>query len=251
MSTTSEQPTYVYGVLDSTDPPPQGTGIGGAPLHVITTDGVTALVSDLPSDEIRLGREELTLHAQVLERALEGGPVLPMRFGVVMAGEPAIKAQLLEAHREELRTQLAEMKSKVELRVRVMYDEDTLMREIVASSSDVARLRDSLKGKSEDATYYERIRLGEIIAAEIERRREHDAIHVLERLAPLAVDTHVADSGHERLVVSASFLVEQSRVVDFDQAVDKIGRDQAGRMRIKYVGPLPPHSFVELSGVAA
>jgi hypothetical protein len=32
----------------------------------------------------------------------------------------------------------------------------------------------------------------------------------------------------------------------FDDAVDEIGRAQADRMRLKYTGPLPPHSFVKL-----
>lgn len=248
MATTTTQPTYVYGVLDATDPAPQGTGIGGAPLHVIAGDGVTALVSDLPTESIRLGREEITLHAEVLERALAGGPVLPMRFGVVMEGEPAVRSRLLDAHREALRTQLEDMKNKVELRIRATYDEDTLMREIVESSSEVKRARDSLRGKPEDATYYDRIQLGELVASELERRREHDAEQILARLSPLANDVHVAPGGHERVALNASFLVEAQRVADFDQAVDKVGRDQAGRMRIKYVGPLPPHSFVELSG---
>jgi Gas vesicle synthesis protein GvpL/GvpF len=247
-TTTTTHPTYVYGVLDATDPPPQGTGIAGAPLHVITADGVTALVSELPTEQIRLGREEVTLHAEVLERALAGGPVLPMRFGVVMDGEAAVRIHLLQAHRDALRAQLENMKDKVELRIRAMYEEDALMREILQSSGDIKRVRDSLRGKSEDATYYDRIRLGEMVAEEVEQRREYDAAQMLERLSPLAVDVHVAAGGHERVALNASFLVEAPRVGDFDQAVDKIGRDQAGRMRIKYVGPLPPHSFVELGG---
>lgn len=251
MATTTTHPTYVYGVLDATDPPPDGTGIGGAPLHVITTDGVTALVSDLPSDQIRLGRDEVTLHAEVLERALAGGPVLPMRFGVVMDGESAVRTHLLKAHRDALRAQLDDMKNKVELRIRAMYDEDTLMREILESNSEIRSTRDSLRGKSEDATYYGRIELGEMVAAEVERRREHDAAQMLDRLSPLAVDVHVAAGGHERVALNASFLVEAQGVADFDRAVDKIGRDQAGRMRIKYVGPLPPHSFVELGSTGA
>jgi hypothetical protein len=32
----------------------------------------------------------------------------------------------------------------------------------------------------------------------------------------------------------------------FDAAVDEIGRTEADRMRLKYTGPLPPHSFVQL-----
>src|ERR1700694_5306833 len=98
MSGAAEQATYVYGVLSADDDPPQIAGIGGAPLHEVTSDGIAALVSDLSDKELRLGREEMTAHARVLEEALQQGTVLPMRFGVVMAGAPAVKTNLLDAH---------------------------------------------------------------------------------------------------------------------------------------------------------
>jgi hypothetical protein len=242
----TEAATYVYGVRAGGQELPSITGIGGAPLQEIDSDGIAALVSDLSDRELVLGREEMTAHARVLEEALQHGTVLPMRFGVVMAGEPAVTRHLLSAHRDELEQQLNELGGKVELRVRAVYDEPTLMREVVEEDQDVARLRNSLRGASEDATYYGRIQLGEMVARAVERKREVDAAEILDALAALAVDTQVAEAGHERIVLSASFLVERDRMAEFDEAVDEIGRAQAGRMRLKYTGPLPPHSFVEL-----
>ncbi len=246
MSTTAPQATYVYGVLSAADKPPATTGIGGAPLQEITSDGLAALVSDLSEQELVLGREEMTTHARVLEEAVEHGTVLPMRFGVVMEGEDAVKHDLLEAHRESLQQQLQDLTGKVELRVRAMYEEQAIMREIVSEDPEIANLRESLHGADEDATYYGRIQLGELVAAAVEDKREADAAQLLDTLAPLALDTRVGDPTHERMVVSASFLVDRDRMSKFDEAVDKIGQAQASRMRIKYVGPLPPHSFVDL-----
>jgi len=90
--------------------PPAGAGIGGAPLQLIAGEGAAALVSDLPEAELRVGREELTVHARVLERALAQGTVLPMRFGVVMAGEAAVRRHVLDAHagRDQARQAAAE-----------------------------------------------------------------------------------------------------------------------------------------------
>ena len=48
------------------------------------------------------------------------------------------------------------------------------------------------------------------------------------------------------MAVNASFLVEAVSLERFDQAVNELGEQQAGRIRFKYTGPLPPHSFVEL-----
>ena len=74
-----------------------------------------------------------------------------------------------------------------------------------------------------------------------------DARAILESLTPLALAVDVAEPGHERIVLSASFLVEHGRIDEFDTAVDQVGQAQADRMRLKYTGPLPPHSFVHFA----
>ena len=245
------EPTYVYGVLRADQKPPEMKGIADQPLHEVSSGNLAALVSELHDLSLQLGREEMTKHVQVLDKAQENGTVLPMRFGVVMDGEPAIKEHLLEAHREELEQQLEELKGKAELRVRAVYEEQTLMREIVSEEAEIAKLRESLQGKPEDATYYARIRLGEMVAEAVQRKREADAAAILDPLAPLAYATNVGEPPNERIAVTASFLVDEKRIAEFDKAVDGIGRAQASRMKIKYTGPLPPHSFVTLSAETA
>lgn len=239
---------YVYGILAASARVPSRTGIGDAPLELIAGDGIAALVSDVPGGgDLRMGRDAMTAHARVLEEAHSHGTVLPMRFGVVMAGDNEIRSQLLDAHHDELVDQLADFEGKVELKLRGTYEEDALMREVVREDQDVARLRESLRGAPEDATYYGRIQLGELIARAIERKREVDSREILESLTPLALAVEVAEATHERVVLSASFLIEHDQIDEFDAAVDRIGRSQADRMRLKYTGPLPPHSFVHFA----
>ncbi len=241
-------PLYVYGVVAPDAEAPTAPGIAGEAIRTIVSDGAAALISDLPDAEsLTLGREEITTHAEVLERALQGGTVLPMRFGVVMAGEDAIRSQLLDAHRDELREQLEELTGKVELRLRAVYEEATLMREVVAENPEIAKLRQAIQGQSQDASYYGRIQLGEQVADAVARKREQDAEGILDALGPLMLDLRVADPGHERVALSASFLVAEDQMQEFDSAVEEIGRQQDSRMRLKYTGPLPPYSFVELS----
>jgi len=239
---------YVYGIVSGTSAPPSGHGIAGAPLHLIAGDGAAALVSDLPDDNLRLGREEIVTHARVLEDALGRGTVLPMRFGVVLEGPEQVRERILEGHADELTEQLERFAGKVEVNIRVLYEEEPLMREIVARDPQIARLRSGLKGKPEDATYYDRIRLGELVAAAVERAREADAQSILEVLSQHALAAEVGEPPHERVALSASFLVARERLGAFDAALEDIARGQSGRMRFKYTGPLPPHSFVELAG---
>src|SRR5436305_1393833 len=171
----SEAPKYVYGVVRASPKARvRAKGMYGKPIRVVASEGLGALTSDAPEGRLEAGRDELLTHSRVLERALERGTVLPMRFGVVMPSEAAVRDELLTAHREQLEAQLDEMTGRVEVNVKGLYDEQLVLSELVAENPEIAELQASLRGQSEDATYFERIRLGELIAAALEVRRSAD-----------------------------------------------------------------------------
>jgi hypothetical protein len=243
----TETAKYVYGVIPSKGAsPPDGAGIVHEPVAVLAHGSVAALTSDVPVDFTEAGREELLTHSRVLEEAMRDSVVLPMRFGVVLPDERAVHERLLAPYGEELEAQLQEMDGKVEVAIKGIYDEEAVLREVVAGNREIAELKQAIQGKPEAATYYERIRLGELVEAGLEERQSAAAPRIIDRLAPLAVDVRVGAPVHERMAVNASFLVERGRLEEFDRTVDRIGAEEAGRIQLKYTGPLPPHSFVEL-----
>lgn len=244
--TTTASPKYVYGVIPAAATMPSGTGIARRRLHGVKSDGVAAIVSNVPDGEIEAGRKELMTHARVLERALKNGVVLPMRFGVVMPDEDCVREQLLDGYQDDLLMQLRELEGKVELHLRAVYEEATLMEEIVASRSDIAALSAALRDQPVEALYYDRIELGQKVAEAVEQAATVDLSAILDALEPLAVAAQVGAPDHERVAANVSFLVEESRLDAFDEAVDDLGRRNAGRLNFNYTGPLPAYSFVEL-----
>jgi len=239
---------YVYGVVRARRSSRlKQSGIRNAPIKVVAHKGIGALTSDVPDDGLEAGRDELLTHSGVLERALQRGVVLPMRFGIVMPDEGSVRDRLLEPHREELEAQLDEMDGKTEVNVKGIYDEPTILREVVEEDREVGALRESIQGQPEDATYFERIRLGELVSDAMGRKRAEDERWIVDRLLPHAVATEVGEPVHERMAVNASFLVERRRRRAFDRALDELAAELGGRINFKYTGPLPPHSFVELS----
>ncbi len=246
-----ETAKYVYGVVRSEGAsPPKGAGVDDEPVGIVAHGSVAALTSDVPGDFLEAGRQELLAHTRVLEEAMEAAVVLPMRFGVVMPDEETVHDRLLAPFAETLEAQLREMDGKVEVTIKGIYDEEAILRETISENREIAELKETIRGKPEAATYYERIRLGELIAAALDDKRGAAAPQIVDRLAPFAVDVRVGDPVHERMAVNASFLVERARLGEFDRVVDQIGAEQADRIQLKYTGPLPPHSFVEL-GVGA
>jgi hypothetical protein len=239
---------YVYGVVPAGVAAPSRRGIANKPLHTLAAEDIAAIVSEAPSGdaEMRAGREELTAHAAVLESALKKGPVLPLRFGLVMANAESVRDDLLDRYHDDLARQLEELEGKAELRLRAMYEEGTLMAEVVQARPDIGNRSEVLRDRPPEASYYERIELGQLVAEAIDRIRAQDTAAIMDVLEPLGVAWDLGSPDHEHLALQASFLVETDQIAAFDEAVDDLGRKNAGRLRFKYTGPLPPYSFVEL-----
>jgi hypothetical protein len=237
--------TYVYGVTAPDAAVPKAKGIGGRALRHVEAGELAALVSGV-TPPVRAGKTELGTHARVLQRALENGPVLPMRFGVVMPDDDVVVEQLLDPFQEVLAEQLQELEGTVELHLRATYDEPALMREVVENDRRIAELSRSLQGRPADATYYAQIELGERVAQAVETAAARDRAELLGALEPLCLAFTIGEAQHEQVACDAAFLVEQARMSDFDHAVDELGRRNDGRMRFAYTGPHPAYNFVEL-----
>lgn len=240
----AEELVYVYGVVAADAPTPEGVGIDGRRLRLVDDRALGAIVSDTAERQPAFGRQALTAHSDVLEAALAVTTVLPMRFGVIMRGDASVRAELLEPYHDALLGQLRRLEGRVELSLRATYEEAPLLREILATEPEIRALHESNRG-----SYLEQVRLGEMIAAAVQARRRRDADEILAVLAPLAEDYQLAEPRHERMALSASFLIPRQRIAEFDVAVDDVGRRQRHRMRLRYTGPLPPHSFVTLEPV--
>ena len=236
--------TVVYGIVPA-ETPLDGvpSGIGGAPVGRVVSGGLAALVSPIEGEDLRATRRDLMSHSAVLEHAVAAGPVLPLRFGIVLRDEEAVAEELLEARHDELRTLLERFERVVELRVKAFYVEEAVLREIVRSDPAIARLNEATRGLPEASLHPQRIRLGEAVAEALQARRENDARAILAALRPLAEEVVVEESDAGR-AFTASFLVDRDRVEAFDRAMDELARAHEGFITFKYLGPLAPHSFV-------
>jgi hypothetical protein len=241
------EPLYVYGVVGAGDAPDvdaAGVGEKDAGIRTVSHGELAAVVSDVEEGPLAAARD-LRAHWRVLEEVARETTVVPVRFGTVIVDERALVEDFLAPQSERLAALLEELRGKVQLNVKAFYDEGQLLREVVTASPAVARLRQRVQGMPEAAGYYDRIRLGELVSAEVERRREADSALVVDRLAPLAVAAHKEGASTADMAVNAAFLVESGSVDAFSSEVTKLIEELGDRMRIRYVGPMPPYSFAD------
>jgi hypothetical protein len=236
---------YVYGVLSAADSSIDGlTGVEDAPVRAVVHGGLAALVSDLEGDELAAARE-VRAHWRVLDQVTPRVTVVPVRFGTVMESERAVCERLLEPDAERVAGVLAELAGRVQLSVKGDYDEELLLRGVVSASPEIAALRERVRALPDAAGYYDRIRLGELVAAEISDRRDADAQLVFDRLAPLAVATRAEEAAGANGAFNIAFLVERGRVEAFSKAVVELGDELGAWIQMRYLGPLPPYSFAD------
>src|SRR3569833_1787359 len=104
---------------------------------------------------------------------------------------------------------------------------------VVSRSPAIDRMREEVSEHPEDTTYNKPNELGRLVAAEVERAREHDGQAIAARLEPHALATRQEPQTAIDSAVDAAFLVEKARIDEFSEAVTALGRELAGRVRLR------------------
>lgn len=230
---------YVYGVI-----PP---GPVRPPTRAVEHGGLAAVVGDVPEGWQATTRADVEAHERVLSALLEQTTVVPMRLGVVMPSDDDVRAVLLDRHGDEIRALLGRLEGRVQMSVKAFYAEEALLRAVLKAHPDLKRRSDALEGEPADATQAERIELGRAVAQAVEQQRAADERMLAEPLAAVADDLRLDPPSSERMALNAHVLVARERRPALDDAVGQLSTAYADRFGIRYVGPLPPYSFAEMS----
>ena len=234
----SEPAVYVYGVVSGSSPAAKGTGVAtAAPVRTVAGDGFAAVVSDVPADWRTGGRDDLQAHDRVLAALVAQHAVVPMRFGVVMESDEAVRERLLAGHAGELGALFERLDDRVQMSVKAYYVGEALLREVVRRYPQLKR-----NPKSQP----ERIALGRDVAAAVEEQRALDQDLLLTPLSEPADDVRVEPPAAERQALNLQLLVARPRRAQLDATVTRLATEYGDRFAFRYVGPLPPYSFTEL-----
>lgn len=235
--------TYIYAITAADHPQNlhglSGVGSPAGSLRTVKAQSLSAVVSDAPGD-LRAKRRDLAAHQAVLEQLMADGATLPMRFGLVGPDDGAVET-VLEENQESYAERLSELDGCVEYNLKAAREEDDLLREIVTGSEEIQRLRE-VTGEHPEAQD-EKMRLGELVAGEVQARHEAEGRDLLERLSGGA-QRHAVAEPTESHFLNASFLVRREDTAAFAQAVHEEAERRGDAYSLDLHGPLPPYSFV-------
>lgn len=240
---------YVYGIIRCPEPhefKAKGIGERGDLVHTLHHRDLAAVLSDSVSKEYDNSRRNMMAHMLVLEEVMRDYTVLPVRFGTVAPAQQTVINNVLVRRYNELMSLLADMDGRMEMGLKAFWFEEVIFKEVLEQSPAIRLLRDRLVGRSPEQTYYERIRLGEMIASTMDRQRDDDAEAILEQLRPFVHKTVLNKTITDRMILNAAFLVDKEREPGLDHALQEMDALMGKRVMFKYVGPVAPYNFVNL-----
>ncbi len=248
---------YIYCIIDSGEKEEfdlVGIGDTGSLVHTIAFKDIAAVVSDSPLEDYPVSRVNMLAHQTVMEKMMESHAVLPVKFSTIANGSEKwgpverIKHEVLENRYDEFCELLEKMEGKIELGLKCLWTNmDSIFSEIVNNHTDIKQMKRKIAQGHPIKTRDKRITLGEKVKNALDRQREKEEKVILAILKPICEDLQAGNIFGDAMVVNSSFLVDKTRVEDFDDIVNKLSSNHNGRMKYKYVGPVPPCNFVELT----
>jgi len=238
---------YVYAVSAADVVLPEGiTGLGGEPVHLVPVGRLAAVVSDTDLDVVRPERRFLSAHQAVLTRIIADADLLPMAFGMISDSEEAVR-QLLAEHFAVLSRQLTRISGRVEMTVRLRWQEDDTFRVFVDRFPELRKRRDACFNGRREPSQMELLELGRIFEKLLQREREDKTGMALAMLGQVAVEVKTVDPASEQLMFDLNCLVDRSHESRFDTTVEELASKLGDEFVLEVRGPWPPYNFVTVS----
>lgn len=260
---------WCYCVARATDALPEdveGVDESGR-LRRVEAGGLAVLTSRVPLAEF--GEEPLRenlndfpwleqvarRHEAVLEEALGGATIVPLRLCTIFEDEGGVK-QMLVDQGPSLREALDALEGRQEWGAKLLVQPSALESAARERSAEARALQDELEARSGGGAYMLRRRLERHLRQEAERIGGElgDAVHAA--LSDCATDFVLNSpqnrelSGHDGdMLLNAAYLIEDDNVERLHALVAELEREHAGMgARLELSGPWPPYNFVPTRG---
>lgn len=240
---------YLYAIVSGEDARQVAAeapvGMRDRKVHCVVTNGLAAVVSDVPRAKMRPNRANLSAHHGV-QRALLGLPItfLPVSFGVI-ADSPRAVEQILGLNGATLEAQLQRVRMAVEMSLKASWNAPNIFEYFVNTHDDLRDLRDRLFHGGREPTPDEKMWLGRLFEQALNRDREDHAEKVRRVLGRCCREFEQNDARDEREVMNLACLIDRDSEKGFEEGVREAAELFDGHFCFAYNGPLPPYDFVE------
>lgn len=244
-----EEGRYFYGIIKENERKSFGLcGINACEeVYTISYQGICAVVSNVPIvDYSSMLKETLAMHLvrhqRVIEKVMEEFTIVPMKFGTIVENTDKINTILKNGY-SKFNDILTRIHNKIELDIVATWsDLNSLLKEI-GEEEEIKKIKDQISKKPADETLNEKIKIGYMVKASLDKKREEKEKEILDYLSKEALEFQRHDVMDDRMIMNAAFLIEKVKQERFDAAINKLNEKLQERVNFRCVGPLPPYSF--------
>ena len=229
---------YVYCVTDGVSGlEGELRGIEDQPVEILDNGGLYAIASRFEGDAVNVTRQNVLQHEAIVRRIFSTTTVLPFRFGTLVTQSGL--ASYLKTHGDSLTERLRAVRDCVEMSVKIIWQNPSEGEQ----DSEAATLELDEVGAGTAFLMFKRQELLGNVRVEEEARQLGDWL--ISRLKGVVSQELVTIEPRQRLVISASYLVQQSRLADYRT---ELARLQGERPNLHFLtsGPWPPYTFANM-----
>lgn len=245
--------TYIYAIIPTADRivfDVDGIGDNSNEVYTIPYRDLAAVVSDSPRKDYQgLQRDEaaqdLVAHQQVVETVMQSFPVLPVKFGTVLPDETWVE-RLLTQGESLFRSSLESFATRVQMEVVVLWNLEEVF-QAIGQEEKIVKLKEQIGDRPPEETMAERVVVGQLVQASLQRRRAALRERIVPSLRDVAQDVVINPPMDDNMVANVALLVDEAGNGALDTQLDKLDEELDGRLLFRCVGPLPPYSFATVN----
>ncbi|HZG70113.1 MAG TPA: GvpL/GvpF family gas vesicle protein [Chondromyces sp.] len=214
-------------------------------LFTVHYKDAAMVAAEVPMKIFHPNKENLLMHQNAVSLVMkQNETVIPVSFGNVFHSKEDVRV-LLENLYPQFEKLFPEIKGKIELGLKVVGKKEWL-ESLVNENSEIERMAKAVQGKSEAASYYQRIQLGGAAQKLIMSLQEELKQEILNPLKEIAVASKTNEPIGERMLLNASFLVDRDKEEIFDQKVNEAYEQWEDKAEFSYSGPWAAYNFVNI-----
>lgn len=238
---------YLYGIFPS--PGPTGLEVEGLdkqPVAIHAIDDFVFLYSEAQQERYLASRKHLLGHERVLEAAMRAGhrTLLPLQFGLVIDNWDRVIRDLIHPKAESLRTLFAKLEGRREVSVKVLWQPDAELNQLMEENESLRQERDRLEGKLLNMD--EVVTIGQSIEQALDQRKESVIEAFRAELNPLAVEVLENDPLTDAMIYNTAYLIPWDAEPGFGTAIEALDQQFEDRLRIRYNDFTAPYNFAQL-----
>ncbi|MED3726724.1 GvpL/GvpF family gas vesicle protein [Priestia filamentosa] len=202
------------------------------------------VVAEAPIKIYHPKKENVMNHQNTISAVMEQTDVIPMSFGNVFQSEEDIEL-LLQNLYENLQELFPQIEGRFEVGLKVIAKKEWLQEEM-NNQSKAQKLKKKIENKSKEASYYDRIELGDFARTFMKSKGEEAAQAIFLPLAEIAASAKQTQTLGEKMLLNTSFLVDARKEEEFDAKVNELYEQWEDKVEFKYTGPWPAYNFIDI-----